>query len=144
MTTTFKTMPPSALSRPRRRPSIIAALAVTLVLALSGCSLLQIGYSQASPFAFRWLDRYVDFDDAQSLVARTALDDTVAWHRRTQLPDYMQLLARAESEVLGDATPEHVRGAGNRAAGPILQVRRRHRRRADARGAFAHTSASER
>ena len=83
---------------------------MALVLVLSGCSLVKLGYGQASPLAFRWLDRYVNFDDAQSLRARTALDETVAWHRRTQLPDYVQLLARAETEVLADTTPERMCG----------------------------------
>ena len=108
MTTTFKTMPTSKWPRPAGRSRIIAALAVALVLALSGCSLVKLGYGQASPLAFRWLDRYVDFDDAQSLRARTALDETVAWHRRTQLPDYVQLLARAETDVLADTTQERM------------------------------------
>jgi hypothetical protein len=108
MTTTFNTMPPSALRRPLVRRSIIAALTMALVLVLQGCSLVKLGYGQASPLAFRWLDRYADFDDAQSLKVRTALDDALAWHRRTQLPDYVQLLARAEAEVAGDATPERM------------------------------------
>jgi hypothetical protein len=108
MTTTFNTMPPSALRRPFVRRSIIAALATALFLALTGCSLVKLGYGQASPLVFRWLDGYVDFDDAQSLKVRGALDDVLAWHRRTQLPDYVQLLARAEAEVAGDATPERM------------------------------------
>jgi Family of unknown function (DUF6279) len=108
MTTTFNTMPTSALRRPFVRRSIIAALATALVLVLQGCSLVKLGYGQASPLAFRWLDRYVDFDDAQSLKVRSALDDALAWHRRTQLPDYVQLLALAEAEVAADATPERM------------------------------------
>src|SRR3982750_2421321 len=108
MTTTFNTMPISALPRRAGRSRIIAALAVAIVLALGGCSLLKIGYGQASPLAFRWLDSYVGVNDAQSLIARTALDEALAWHRRTQLPDYVQLLARAEAEVLADTTPERM------------------------------------
>jgi hypothetical protein len=108
MTTTFNTMPPSALHRRVVRRSIIAALGLALLAALPGCSLVKLGYGQASPLVFRWLDRYVDFDDAQSLKVRTALDETLAWHRRTQLPDYAQLLARAETEIAGDATPERM------------------------------------
>lgn len=83
-----------------------------------------MGYGQASPIAFRWLDGYVDFDDAQSLVARTALDEAVAWHRRTQLPVYVELLGRAESEVLGDTTPERMCAWAGEIRGrmePILQ-----------------------
>lgn len=108
MTTTFNTMPPSALHRPLVRRSIIAALATALVVALPGCSLIKLGYGQASSLAYRWLDRYVDFDNEQSLKVRAALDDALAWHRRSQLPDYVQLLARAEAEIAGDATPERM------------------------------------
>jgi hypothetical protein len=108
MTTTFKTMPPSALHRPVVRRSIIGVLATALVLATTGCSLIKLGYGQASGLAYRWLDRYVDFDNEQSLKVRRALDDALAWHRRTQLPDYVQLLARAETEVGADTTPERM------------------------------------
>src|SRR5437764_298063 len=106
MTTTFNTMPPSALHRPFVRHSIIGVLTTALVLLATACSLVKLGYGQASGLAYRWLDHYVDFDNEQSIKVRSALDDTLAWHRRTQLPDYVQLLARAEAEVAGDATPE--------------------------------------
>jgi len=108
MTTTFNTMPTSALRRLLVRRPIIAAAAVALALALGACSMIKLGYGQAAPLAFRWLDRYADFDDAQSLRVRSALDETLAWHRRTQLPDYVQLLARAEAEIEGEATPERM------------------------------------
>jgi hypothetical protein len=101
-------MPPPVLRRSRWRPPIIAALLVAL-FALSGCGMaLKLGYDQGSPIAFRWLDDYVDFDDAQSLRVRGALDEWFAWHRRTQLPDYADLLARAEVEVLANTTPERM------------------------------------
>lgn len=112
MTTTFNTMLPAASSksapRNRFRSSIIAALALALCALVTGCSLLKIGYGQASPLAFRWLDGYVDFDDAQSLRVRTALDEALRWHRRTQLPDYVELLVRAEGETLGGVSPERM------------------------------------
>lgn len=105
MITTFNTMPPP-VSRRLRRPSIIAALLALAVL-LSSCGLVvRIGYNQGSPLAFRWLDGYVDFDDAQSLRVRTALDEWFTWHRRSQLPDYADLLARLQSELPGPTTPE--------------------------------------
>ena len=108
MTTTFNTMPTSALRRPVVRRSIIGVLATALVLGTAGCSLIKLGYGQASGLTYRWLDRYVDFDNEQSLKVRPALDDALAWHRRTQLPDYVQLLARAEAEVAADVTPERM------------------------------------
>jgi hypothetical protein len=39
---------------------------------------------------------------------RSALGEAMSWHRRTQLPDYVDLLVRAEAEVLADATPERM------------------------------------
>jgi Family of unknown function (DUF6279) len=109
MITTLNTMLPSALPRARARPSIIAALSLALLFALAGCSsLLKFGYSQAGPLAYRWLDGYVDFDQAQAARVRAALDDAMAWHRRSQLPDYVELLVRAEGEAMGDTTPERM------------------------------------
>src|SRR5450432_466068 len=108
MTTTFNTMLRTTLLRNRFRSPIIAALSLVLCVLVAGCSLLKLGYGQASPLAFRWLDGYVDFDDAQSLRVRTALGEAMAWHRRTQLPDYVDLLVRAEAEVQGDSTPERM------------------------------------
>jgi hypothetical protein len=112
MITTLNPMLPSALPRARARSPIIAALSLSLslalLLALAGCSMLKLGYSQASPLVFRWLDGYVDFDDAQAERVRAALDEAIAWHRRSQLPDYVELLARAQAEAAGDATPERM------------------------------------
>ncbi len=108
MITMFNAMPPFTLPRRSRRRSIIAALCLVAVTVLAGCSMLKFGYGQASGFAFRWIDRYVELDDAQSLRARTALDEWFAWHRRTQLPDYADLLVRAQGELLADATPERM------------------------------------
>jgi hypothetical protein len=118
MITTFNTMPPPVLRRTGFRLPIIAALLAVMFL-LSGCGLaLKLGYEQGSPIAFRWFDGYVDFNDAQSLRVRGALDEWFAWHRRTQLPDYADLLARAEVEVLANTTPA-------RACGWADEIRRR-------------------
>ena len=58
-------------------------LAATLLLA--GCGIaLRLGYNQGPSLAFRWLDGYAEFDDAQSLRVRAALDEFFNWHRRTQ------------------------------------------------------------
>jgi hypothetical protein len=124
MTTTFNPMLPSALPRGRARSPIIAALSLALLLALTACSMLKLGYSQASPLVYRWLDGYVDFEDAQADRVRAALDDVMAWHRRSQLPDYVELLVRAEAEVVGDATPERMCAWGRELRGridPVLQ-----------------------
>ena len=82
-------------------------LAVSLLL--SGCGLaLRLGYNQGPSLALSWLDGYAEFDDAQTLRVRAALDEWFAWHRRTQLPDYADVLARARSELQGSATAERM------------------------------------
>lgn len=89
------------------RPLIIVVLAATLAL-MSGCSALRIGYATAPDLTYWWLDRYLDFDGAQTPRVREAIRQWFAWHRRTQLPDYAALLARAQVEVLADTTPARV------------------------------------
>jgi len=100
------------MSHPSRRPAAalpracaVLALAFAAIV-LAGCSALRMGYGQADTFAYIWLDRYVDFDAAQAKAARNAIAAWFAWHRRTQLPDYAELIQRAETEMLANTTPE--------------------------------------
>jgi len=79
-----------------------------LVAVLGGCSALRIGYGTAPDLAYWWLDRYVDFNDSQTPRVREAIRQWFNWNRRTQLPDYAGLLARAQVEVLADTTPARV------------------------------------
>jgi Family of unknown function (DUF6279) len=89
------------------RNALIAALCVVLSL-LGGCSALRVGYNQADWLAYRWLDNYADFDDAQALRVRDAIVVWFAWHRKTQLIDYADLLLRIDADVLADTSPERV------------------------------------
>ena len=70
----------------------------------SGCSALRIGYGTAPDLVYWWLDGYVDFNSSQAPRAREVIRQWFAWHRTTQLPDYAAQLARAQAEVLVDAT----------------------------------------
>lgn len=85
-----------------RRAWIIGALC----LALAACSAVRLGYNQAPTLAYWWLDGYADFDDPQTHQVHLAIERWFDWHRRTQLPDYAALLARAQSEVRHDITPQ--------------------------------------
>ena len=95
------------MPRPLLRAAIIEALSALLVL-VSGCSAIGLVYKQADAFAFRWLDRYADFDDAQSLRVRDAIAAWFIWHRRSQLPDYANFLDGVEAEVMSDTNGERV------------------------------------
>lgn len=90
---------------------IIAAAAIlagAALVGLTGCSALRIGYGQAPDLVYWWMDGYVDFDGDQTPRVRDALAQWFAWHRRSQLPEYADLLVRAQKEVLVDTTPARV------------------------------------
>lgn len=72
---------------------------------VTGCSALRLVYTQAGELSYWWLDGYVDFDEAQTPMAREAIDQWFAWHRRSQLPDYAELLQRAAADAAQDVTP---------------------------------------
>ena len=78
------------------------------LLLLGGCSAVRIGYNQAPTLGWWWLDGYMDFDSEQSPKVKEALNQWFAWHRTTQLPDYANLLAAAQVQVLQPATPQQV------------------------------------
>ena len=89
---------------PKLRTIIGVVLAALL---LAGCgSLLRLSYGQGPHLAYWWADGYLDLDGEQSLRLREALDEWFDWHRRTQLPDYAQLLRRAQREVMEPSTAQ--------------------------------------
>ena len=84
------------------KAAIIGGWFLALLL-LGGCSAVRVGYNQAPTLAWWWLDGYMDFDTAQAPRVKDALTQWFAWHRATQLPDYADLLAAAQAQVLQPA-----------------------------------------
>ena len=85
---------------------IIGALLLGLSVLLSGCSVLRtVGYSQAPNLVYWRLDSYLDFNEEQAPRVREAIADWFAWHRATQLPDYVDLVSRARAQLPEPATP---------------------------------------
>lgn len=97
--------PLRALSRCGRAWLRLAALSLIAAL-MTGCSAVRVAYNQAPDLAYWWLDGYFDFNDAQSLRTRDALDEWFAWHRRVELPQYAALLAQARERVAGPVTSD--------------------------------------
>ena len=81
---------------------------ILLLPLLAACSALQLSYNQGPTLAYWWLDGYVDFSAEQSPRVKTALEDWFAWHRASQLPDYAQALAAAQTLVVDKITPAQV------------------------------------
>jgi len=88
--------------------SVIIGLWLLALLLLGGCSAVRIGYNQAPTLAWWWIDGYMDFDAEQAPKVKEALNQWFAWHRTTQLPDYANLLAAAQVQVLQPVTPQQV------------------------------------
>jgi hypothetical protein len=100
-----RTPPPGRTPALWQRPVGRALIIGGLVLLLAGCSALKVVYGQANTLAYWWLDRYVDFDDPQSVKVRAGLNELFRWHRSTQLGDLIQLLGRAQAQALEPTTP---------------------------------------
>ncbi len=71
---------------------------------LAGCSMLRVTYGQGPQLAHWWLDNYVGFNDEQNTRIKDALARWFAWHRATQLDDYVALLADVQQQVMGDVS----------------------------------------
>lgn len=94
------------LRRARRVARIIGLLSV--VVAVSGCSAIKLGYNNLPELAGWWLGGYVDFDDAQKQKVREDLQRLQAWHRAQELPRLAQLLRRMEQMAPADTTAAQV------------------------------------
>jgi len=81
---------------PQRWKTVVAAIIGAALVQLSGCSAVRLSYNQGPTLAYWWLDRYADFSSAQAPQVHAALDEWFAWHRSTQLPEYLPALALAQ------------------------------------------------
>lgn len=83
---------------------IVRALLIALLLVSSACSFVRTGYDQADTLLYWWLDRYLDFNRAQSREVKPLLRELHAWHRSTQLPEHADMLAGFAAIASGDLT----------------------------------------
>lgn len=96
----------------RRLPALLPRIigATLLLVFLGGCSAVRIGYNNAPALAYWWLDSYIDFNDAQTVQVRDSLGALQAWHRKTELPAYADLLRQMQGLASGPVTPQQVCG----------------------------------
>jgi hypothetical protein len=79
-------------------------LALLAGLLLQGCSAVRLGYGNADSLARWWIDQYLDLAPEQDALSRERLAKLFAWHRRTQLPDYVVLLRQGKAFAAGQPT----------------------------------------
>lgn len=76
-----------------------ALIAGSVLVLLTACNAMKLGYQQGDHLAYWWVDNYVDVTDDQEPQTKDAIARFFAWHRRSQLPEIEALLQRAKSEV---------------------------------------------
>lgn len=79
-----------------------------LACLLAGCSALRLGYANGDTFLYWWMNGYIDFTDEQKPWVKARIDNLFAWHRKTQLASYAQLLAREQQRLQTRVTPADV------------------------------------
>lgn len=73
-------------------------VALSLVVGLSGCSLVVTGYNNAPGWLmFTWVNPHLDLNAAQEEKVSTDMQSLLAWHRQTQLPQYILWLQRMQT-----------------------------------------------
>lgn len=79
-------------------------LAFVASLLLQGCSAVRLGYGNADSIASWWIGKYLDLLPGQDTLSRERLALLFAWHRKTQLPDYVALLRQGKTFAAGQPT----------------------------------------
>ncbi len=101
----FKPATANTFSAARRLVTRIISL-LALAALLTACSTVKLAYNQAPELAYWYLDRYLNFTEAQSLQLRKELARLQAWHRQTQLPAYVQTLEKLQLQLAGDVSAQ--------------------------------------
>jgi hypothetical protein len=75
-----------------------------MVAILAGCSAARLAYSNGETISYWWLNAYVDFTGEQRPGIKKEIASLFAWHRKTQLKNYVQLLKHAQKRMQGPVT----------------------------------------
>ena len=81
---------------------VLSLLAVMVVLA--ACSSVKFAYNQGDTLLYWFVDAYVDLDSEQAGLVKEDIGQLIKWHRKTQLRDYSQFLAKAQTQLAGNMT----------------------------------------
>lgn len=97
--------PPSA-----RRPWLRIIGVAAAALALQACGAVKLGYQTLPEVSYWWLDNYLDFSDAQKGAVKQDLAALQRWHRKTELPQYAELLDQMSLLAVKDVTADQMCG----------------------------------
>ncbi len=77
---------------------------IALMVAVAGCSSIRFTYNHGDTLLYWWLNNYLDLDSDQAGWVKKDIDNLFQWHRKTQLKDYVQLLANGQRQLAGNLT----------------------------------------
>jgi len=83
--------------RGRLAARLVAALAI--LIALSGCSAIQLGYRNADTLLYWRGGQYFDFEGEPRFEYERRVQRFLAWHRRVALPQYTRLAEDAATRL---------------------------------------------
>jgi hypothetical protein len=84
---------------------LLKRLAVAgLAALLLACSAARIGYNNGETISYWWLNSYVDFEGEQKPWVKAHIDELFAWHRKTQLQQYVKLISHLQRVDLSKIT----------------------------------------
>ena len=90
-----------------------AALVIVAAVLVQACSAVRLGYGNADSLA-RWaIDQYLDLSPEQDALTREGFARLLAWHRKTQLPDYVSVLRQGQQFVAGQPTAAEALALGD-------------------------------
>ena len=70
-----------------------------LAVSLNSCGTARLAYSNGETLSYWWLDSYIDINPEQAPMVKSELTRLFAWHRTTQLPDYVEWLGTAQTRM---------------------------------------------
>lgn len=74
----------------RMKSKLIFVIAILLLL--SGCGIISVGYNYADVYLRYSINSYISFDDNQKETIAKEVNVFVMWHRKKMLPEYMEFL----------------------------------------------------
>lgn len=93
---------------PARRAICRRVLVLICVGVLAGCSAVSFTYERLPTLLYWWMNSYVDFDAVQAPRARMDFAAWHAWHRKEELPRYIDLLRRWQRDLAGPLDEDDV------------------------------------
>ena len=76
---------------------------IAILLSLSGCGIISIGYNYADVYLRYSVNSYTSFNDVQKETIKQEVNIFMIWHRKNMLPEYVRFLQALQRTVQSGA-----------------------------------------